>query len=185
VPPGTEGLGLELTRRFYPHKCRGEGQYIALLQKTDGEETKICYRDAALPLSRDEAAAVNTFFEENFAHKPEGKAIKHGNNIVFIAHGYPLMPHSVFSAGVLIGEVQMGRLIPAHHLFSAYGKLFKRKIELSYEDAIRYIAGEELRLNTDICGWCAVTYLGATIGGAKVSQGAVKNHYPKGLRKRL
>lgn len=185
VPPGTEGLGLELTRRFYPHKCRGEGQYIALLQKTGGEDSAICYRDASQPLSREEAAAVKAFFAENFASEPSGKAVKHGNNIVFIAHGYPLMPHSVFSAGVLIGEVQKGRLIPAHQLFSAYGNLFKRKIELSYEDAVKYIAGEELKLGTDVCGWCALTYLGAVIGGGKASAGAVKNHYPKGLRKRL
>ena len=90
-------------------------------------------------------------------------------------------------SGVLAGEVQKGRLIPSHQLFSAYGDLFVRKIELSEHPEIleKYLLGEEIDCPSDSTdGYCAITYKGACIGGGKVVGGRIKNHYPKGLRNR-
>ena len=90
-------------------------------------------------------------------------------------------------SGVLIGEVQKGRLIPSHQLFSAYAELFTRKVELSGESERmeRYLSGEEIEAPPDISdGWCVITYRGAAVGGGKIVSGRIKNHYPKGLRNR-
>lgn len=178
---------LKLTRRFYPHKSRGEGQFLALMKKT-GEVFKkqtILYKEASREPSREETQAIKAFFLENLEKAPAGNIRKHGENLVLISHGHPLLPKSVFSAGVLLGEVKKGILHPSHQFFSCYGKLFKRKLNLKASDErlLKYLSGEEIEAH-EIAGkgYVAVLYEGASLGGGKLSDGRLKNHYPKGLR---
>lgn len=177
---------LTLCRRFYPHVSKGEGQFIALLQKSgpDVKMQSIVYKDAAKSLSRDEARAVESFFSEALTQRPRGRLVKHGENIVLIEHACPLLPKSVFMYGTLVGEVQKGNFKPAHHFFSVFGGLFKLKEELSMDEGrlCAYLRGEEIKATSEGRGWCAVTYRGVTLGGGKASSGVIKNHYPKGLR---
>ena len=181
--PGARSDSLHLCRRFYPHKAEGEGQFLALLRKKSGHGVRLNFSDSTKPLPKDALRTVEDFLRENLTKIPEGRICKHGENIVIISHGYPIPPRSVFSAGVLIGEIRGKNLFPSHQFFSAYGDLFKRKRALGYEEAIRYMRGEELDAAelTD-SGWCALTYNGSAIGGGKASGGRIKNHYPKGLR---
>ena len=182
--PECNAEGIELCRRFYPHRSRGEGQFIALMKKNTSDTPSYSFKDKPLAPSKDEEAAVRSFFRENLTAWPDAKLIKYGNNLVLIAHGCPLPTHSVFSAGVLVGEVRGKLLFPSHQLFTAYGELFKNRAELSEEDAKRYIAGEETDAPEGCSGYLAVTYRGATLGGGKASGGKIKNHFPKGLRVR-
>lgn len=178
---------LNLTRRFYPHVSEGEGQFIALLRRSENANISqtILYKDATKPLTKEENAAVKRFFDENLTEEPSGRIVKVGENVVILLHGYPIPPRSVFSAGVLLGAVEKGLLFPSHQFFSAYGKLFLRQENLSRCDVRtqKYLRGEEIEAR-DITGggWCAVTYEGVTLGGGKASLGRIKNHYPKGLR---
>ena len=133
--------------------------------------------------TKEEIKAIEDFFKQNLSEAPSGAIAKYGENLVLISHDVPIPPSKVFSAGVLIGEIRGKLLYPSHQFFSAYGSLFKRKVELSYDDAGKYLAGEELADNTGLdSGYCAVNYNGSTIGGGKISDGRIKNHYPKGLR---
>ena len=184
---GAKHENLNLTRRFYPHKSRGEGQFLALLRKGEGEDKKqtILYKDASREPSREESAAALSFFRENLTKSPDGLIRKHGENLVLISHGHPLLPKSVFSAGVLLGEVRKGILHPSHQLFSAYGALFKRKLILKKDDTrlLKYLAGEEIEApEISGKGYTAVFYEASALGGGKLSDGKLKNHYPKGLR---
>ena len=183
---GAQSSELHLCRRFYPHVSRGEGQFIALMQRGEVSAKKqtIVYKDAAKPLSKDEKAAIDEFISKNLTGKPDARIIKHGENIVIIQHGCPLLPKSVFMYGTLMGEVQKGVFKPAHHFFSVYGRDFKNKIELDASDPRleRYLSGEEIDVDSSVSGWCAVTYRGVPLGGGKASGGRLKNHYPKGLR---
>ncbi|MBQ7333232.1 MAG: methyltransferase domain-containing protein [Clostridia bacterium] len=179
---------LHLARRFYPHKSRGEGQFTALMQKTGEDNEKkqtILYKDASREPSREESLAVSAFFRENLEKEPLGCVRKYGENLVLISHGHPLLPKSVFSAGVLIGEVKKNVLHPAHQFFSCYGSLFKRKLSLKTGDArlTKYLFGEEIDApEISGKGYVAVLYENVTLGGGKLSDGKLKNHYPKGLR---
>ena len=174
-------------RRFYPHKCSGEGQFIALLQKRDtGDVPTVLYKDSTKPLTKEELATVNAFFRESLNEVPAGRLAKHGENIVLISHEYPIPQHSVFMSGVLVGEIRGKILHPSHQFFTTYGKLFRLGEELCAEDDGRidkYLLGEEIdaKLITG-SGYCSLMWHGVSVGGGKLSSGRIKNHYPKGLR---
>ena len=183
---GAKNSDLALCRRFYPHVSRGEGQFIALMQRSEmaPKTQSILYKDASKPISKDEKKVIDAFFAEALIENPDARIVKHGENTVLISHGYPLLPKSVFMYGTLLGEVQKGNFKPSHHFFSVYGDLFKQKIELSdkHEALAAYLRGEEIAVDPALRGWCVVTYNGAPLGGGKASGGTLKNHYPKGLR---
>lgn len=175
-------------RRFYPHISKGEGQFLAILYKNHSVlPINIC-KDASKSLTKAENDVVKDFFKTTFTSIPEGRIVKHGENVVLLPSSIPAIPQSsVFMAGVLIGEIQKGRLLPAHQLFSAYGDFFKIKVELSERegDLSAYLSGEEISAPSDADnGWCVITYKGSSLGGGKISGGRIKNHYPKGLRNR-
>ena len=176
---------LELCRRFYPHVSRGEGQFIALMERVGDTEPRFNYRDSALKPRGEELAAVENFFKNELTEVPRGRIIKYGNNLVLAAHGCPILPRGVFSAGVLIGELHGRVLVPSHQFFSAYGRLFKRQAHVDADTAKRYIAGLEIPASFEGSGFCSVIYRGAPLGGGKASGGIIKNHYPKGLRRAL
>ena len=182
---GCSTLNIEYTRRFYPHKREGEGQFIALLKRKSTEEKQtILYKDNTKPLSKQEMEAISSFFKSNFKSTPKGRPVKVGENPVLISHGCPVPPRSVFMSGVLLGEIRSGMLHPSHQLFSCYGDEFKLSEELDDGDTRleAYLRGEEIPSKNTEKGYIAIKYKGATLGGGKLSGGRIKNHYPKGLR---
>ncbi len=187
TPKGYEGHPFHLARRFYPHISKGEGQFVALMKKDENDtvSSSILYKEVVKSPSKEEMAIINKFFDEAFISRPEGRLIKQGEYVTLIPHSLPLPPHSVFMAGVTVGEVRKGFLFPHHQLFSAYGRLFKRRLELSVGDEriSKYLRGEEISApEISGSGYSAVLYEGAPLGGGKLSSGVLKNHYPKGLR---
>ncbi len=184
---GTE-CKLEFARRFYPHVAKGEGQYIALMQKNDSKSQNlktILYKSVDKSPSKAEAAVVEKFFKDNLITRPTGRLIKHGEYVVLVLHDCPIPPRSVFMAGVTVGEVKNGLLFPHHQFFTAYGDLFAKREDMKRGDTRidAYLHGEEIEAKgIDGSGWCCVSYEGAALGGGKLSGGRIKNHYPKGLR---
>ena len=175
--------GIEHTRRFYPHRSPGEGQYLALLKKRDdGKAGRICYKEKTTLPSKDEQRIVGDFFRENLIKAPEGRLIKNGDTIVLIQHGCPIPQRGVFMSGIAVGEIRGKLLVPHHQLFSALGDHFKVKIDLSESLAEKYLLGEEIGTDSTHRGYCVLTYRSVAIGGGKISDFRIKNHYPKGLR---
>ncbi len=184
---GAKACDLDKCRRFYPHISSGEGQFIALMQKSKNvtDKTTIIYKSAEKPLKCDEAAVIEQFINNNFSSRPAGRIVKVGENIVLASHDCPIPEHSVFMGGVLFGEIIKGTLHPSHQLFSAYGALMRRREELNADDerVYAYLRGEEIDAKSfEDNGYCAIMYCGAALGGGKASGGKIKNHYPKGLR---
>lgn len=177
---------LKLTRRCYPHKMAGEGQFIALFMKDEGDEhgDRILFRENVKSPSREDERVVMEFFNNHMKKIPEGRLITSGGRIILVPHNCPIPPHKVFMAGVLIGEVKRGILHPEHQFFSVYGKDFKNTISLDTDDKRlgEYLSGLEIECESNLTGYVAILYRGATLGGGKASGGRIKNHYPKGLR---
>ena len=65
----------------------------------------------------------------------------------------------------------------------AFGKYFRRKIELSADSSEikKFLHGEEIETDCEN-GWAVITVNGCPVGGVKIVNGKTKNHYPKGLR---
>ena len=179
---------IEYARRFYPHVSDGEGQFVALMRRSEDiqDKTTIHYKDEAKPLSKQESAIINAFIKESLKKAPDGRIVKVGEHIAVIAHDCPIPRMSTFMSGVLMGEIKGSTFFPSHNFFSAYGELFRHREELTRDDARteRYLAGEEIAASDGVRGWCAVYFEGAPLGGGKASSGRIKNHYPKGLRTR-
>lgn len=177
---------IHLTRRFYPHIAKGEGQFIALLRKTGDSETecKINHKNY-ISLTKDEQKTVYDFLKSTIENPDEiiGDIYKYGDNIIYTKFSHLIPKSHVFSGGVKIGEISKSRLIPHHSFFKCFGDRFLNKVELSPIDERinKYLHGEGFDFESEN-GFCTVCVNNLILGGGKCVDGTVKNHYPKGLR---
>ena len=177
-------IGFPECRRFYPFLSPGEGQFMALFQKKDGQgrNDAPAFRDARSWIGRQEMDAAVSFLENTFEQYGDLPLCKIGDRLAALDE--PVPNCNIYAAGVMVGEVQKGRLVPHHALFKAYGHRALRKWALDPDDPLLgdYLSGRELPCTLED-GWGAVTTLNLPVGGVKVVGGVAKNHYPKGLRK--
>ncbi len=179
--PEAADIPLYFCRRFYPHISRGEGQFIALMQRKTEDLQRTLYKDASFEPSKEEARVANDFIKKVF-EIPKGMRIRRvGDTLCVLKEDQAVPPRAVFSSGVCLGRVEKGRLVPHHQLFSAFGECFFRKAHLTEQEAALYLHGDEIAAECEE-GFAAVFYGPLSLGGGKVSVGRLKNHYPKGLR---
>ena len=107
---------------------------------------------------------------------------KYKDSIVYFEPDFIVPKGVAFSCGVTVGTVQKNYIQPHHQFFMAMGESFKRKINLTAEEAETYLKGNTIPCECEN-GWAVVTVDGCTLGGAKAVNATAKNHYPKGLRK--
>lgn len=177
---GCKCENLHYTRRCYPHKTKGEGQFVAVLHNTNE-----CYGNTPrIEIKKEKIdKTVINFLNDTLAHYEVDNVMMYNGNPVYFTPDLTIRKGSAFACGVTIGEIRKNYIQPHHQFFMAMGKEFKRKINLTADsDEIKkYLHGEEF--NTDCPnGWAVVMVDGCTVGGVKVSNGKAKNHYPKGLR---
>ena len=182
------GRDLSLCRRFYPHLSPGEGQFLALLVRRTDAEAAPKKPHPLHALDKNDAAAVQKFLQDTLLTPPAGDLVLL-RDTVYLAPHFPIPTRGVFAPGVAVGEFVKGRVVPHHHFFSAYGKLFCRKLDLCATDPRvgKYLRGEEIdcpELSRFSNGYACVFFEGAPLGGGKAVDGKLKNHYPKGLRNR-
>lgn len=170
---------ISFARRFYPHKAKGEGQFMALLHHKGENSINI-----TLPKKADKQNKIVTDFLDNVLseYNPDYVTEYNGNPVYFTPN-FHIEKGSAFACGVKIGEIKKNYILPHHQFFMALGANFKRKIELSFDSdkLFKYLHGEEIDAECEN-GWACVTVNGCAVGGAKVVNGVAKNHYPKGLR---
>lgn len=176
---GCQCENIHYARRFYPHKAKGEGQFMALLHNTDEAVTykKVPHKTEKVDKT------VTDFLDEVLTDYDKEKVIMYNGNPVYFTPDFEIKKGTAFSCGVTIGEICKNYIKPHHQFFMAMGDKFKRKIELSpdSQEMKKYLHGEEF--DTDCQnGWAVVMTQGCSVGGVKVVSGRAKNHYPKGLR---
>lgn len=177
---GCRAENIRFTRRFYPHKGRGEGQFMAVLRHTGEPYGK---KKPAPSIPKEKDKAVFAFLDDTLTRYDREQVLSYNGRPVYFNKDFPVPPAAAFALGVSIGEVRKNYVLPHHQFFMAMGKDFRRKIDLSpdSDELRRYLHGEEIPAETDN-GWAVVTVCGCAVGGAKVVDGRAKNHYPKGLR---
>lgn len=179
--PDAADIPLHYCRRFYPHVSKGEGQFVALMQRKTNDLPTIIYKDASFSLKKEELKITQDFIQRHLEISEKFVLRRVGNHICALKEETKIPPYAVFLSGVCVGEIQKGRLVAHHHLFSAFGERFFQTVVLSEADTMRYLRGEELACEGE-AGYVCVLYHGIALGGAKIAGGRLKNHYPKGLR---
>lgn len=177
---GCKCENIELARRFYPHKSKGEGQFMAVL-KNKLEPAAAKNKFSAKQAQAD--SSVFNFLDDVLENYDKSRIIMNKSTPVYFTNDFEVPNGIAFSCGVTIGEIKKNYILPHHQLFMAMGNDFKRKINLTADslEIAKYLHGEEF--DTDCQnGWAVVTVNGCSVGGVKVTNGKAKNHYPKGLR---
>jgi len=171
------------TFRLWPHKLEGEGHYVAVLQKY-GERNP---REGLWKLPSADPAVLKlyeVFVQQNLQGTLDGIPILFGEQLYLLPHAIPLKGLKVLRLGLHLGTIKKNRFEPAHALALALrAEEAQRCCNLSIEQAEAYLRGETLNINGEK-GWILVLVNGYSLGWGKQSSGILKNHYPKGLRKR-
>ncbi|MBP3939061.1 MAG: RNA methyltransferase [Clostridia bacterium] len=179
---GCKTENISFCRRFYPHISKGEGQFIALLKKTDTSCISIKRENALEKIPKADEKIVFDFLDSTLIDYDKKCVRKYKENIVYFEPDFIVPKGVAFSCGVTIGSVQKNYIQPHHQFFMAMGKQFRRQIELTCDEAESYLRGNTIPCECEN-GWATVLVNGCTLGGVKVVNSTAKNHYPKGLRK--
>ncbi len=194
ISSNLDGENKSKARKFLPHHADGEGQFVAVFQNNGESQKSSLYSKkhgkCIVQIGQSENKLVQTFsneaLKENFSWRDLYIA---GDNIYLTPKSFDgdirtaLESLRFLLVGVKIGSIEKNRFEPNHNLFMACQHYFNNQIELSDEELKKYLHGEELvRLDLKIKGYAVVTRNGFAIGGVKISNGRLKNLYPRGLR---
>lgn len=171
-------------RRLYPHEVRGEGQFAAVFEKTEGERRS----PKPFAVARNGAAekAVYEFYREMYGREPQGKIeTLWDGRIYLLPRELPALGVTTLRTGLEVGSFDGKIFKPAHALAIAERGVRKR-VDFSFSahavEIEKYLRGEALCTEAEN-GWYAVCADGFPLGWAKAVNGVLKNHYPKYLRR--
>lgn len=174
-------------RKLFPHIARGEGQFMCVMQKCDNGQNPKYGKCRFEKLGSSQKIIVDKFLKEVGLDTTLDLKVK--DDIVYIMPPKCIDTSALYllSYGVTLGKIEKGRLIPSHNFFTAYGDELKNKVnfDINDENVTKYLQGEEITYNTDIKGYASFQVNGHTLGAVKISDNSLKNHYPKGLRKKI
>jgi 16S rRNA C967 or C1407 C5-methylase (RsmB/RsmF family)/NOL1/NOP2/fmu family ribosome biogenesis protein len=170
--------------RMLPHNTPGEGFFCTLLKKPEGFTEKIRFKPnmKIVSLNAKERATVNAFIREDVA------LVKNEKGLVFLdtlQHTFKdlwraLLPNA--NAGTLVGEFMKDKFIPSQGIANtAVESNDVRKLELSYDDVIRYLKKEVIQVEAE-AGFVLVTFEQQNIGWGKVVGTRLNNNYPNEWR---
>ena len=181
----------EIETRFDTTQCRrilpqhgGEGHFIALLRRKD-TQPRIAASEYNYPAKDSNRPAAEQLYRECFTDAPNGTFITFGDQVRLLPSDLPdCNGLGVLSAGVAVAAVCKNRLEPAHSIFVASRcENCRRTISLPPTDTrlTAFLHGEEISCDGEN-GWTTVCVYDIPVGFGKVSNGKLKNRYPKGLR---
>lgn len=170
--------------RIWPHKIKGEGHFVALLQK--GEETakkKVKTKYPAVKLSEECQEFLKEVNVKSFKKNHE----LYGEKLHSLPEGLPeLKGLRLLRSGMYLGDLKNKRFEPSQPLAVALKKEdFDRCIDLPLgdENVIRYLKGETLDLpDQKGKGYHLICVDGHPLGWGKLAKGTVKNKYQAGWR---
>ena len=173
--------------QLYPHKVKGEGLFIGVLQKDPSVEPfKPKYRKQT-----NEFIAVDDRLKHHVNKHDELKIRKNTLQQSFIP-----VEAEANAAEVLIrfpkaevvaeaGQFKGKDFIPSHFLAMSDFHSAAEKIELPLDQSLDYLERNTKTLPTDkSAGWYVVSFKGTKLGWAKNTAQGWKNHYPLNWRLR-
>lgn len=189
---------LKNTLRIFPHHANGEGHFAALLHKLKSAPTvsikeskndkKKQKEKGGRPQTTPESAykLFLQFIKDVTDEKIDGVPCLFGEQLYLCPNDLPSPREGLKTLrhGLHLGTVVNGnRFEPSHALAMALDpSKAKRTFYIDLDTAISYLRGEVIPCGNEK-GWHVVTHDSFPLGWGKASDGMMKNHYPKGLRK--
>lgn len=182
---------LRKTVRIFPHKMKGEGHYLALLQKgegipkrNDGTNEKRKNSPSRIP------EAAKPFFEDIAWELEAGRLELRGERLFYMPDGLSDVRGIRFlRTGLLLGELKKNRFEPSQALAMCLKREeYAHSINFSADDprVLRYLKGETLDIGdlgeSGGRSWQLVCVDGFPLGWGKSSGGVLKNKYLPGWR---
>lgn len=180
---GFEKSMLEGCVKLFPHKIKGEGHFLALLQK-QGKCTNAIFEIEKEQI--DKRMALFWEFEKQVL-KPNWQKTKgiykiYGDDLCYLPENVPVLKElRVLRSGLQLGTFKKDRFEPSH----AFALALKKEdvndyvdFRSQHDDVIRYLKGETITVPETRNGWCIVCVDGYTLGWAKIQKGRLKNKYP-------
>lgn len=177
--------GLREAKRLWPHRLKGEGHFVALLYKKDGEA--VMPQEFTFPSLSERQLKPYLDFEKELLNIELDR-----NRMFFSGDRLYLLPYKVpdlkslraLRTGWYLGEIKRDRFEPSQAFASGLKKNEVRNwIDFSVEDqnVIRYLKGESLNVEAKE-GYQLVCVDGFPLGWAKKSGNILKNKYSPGWR---
>lgn len=172
--------------RFWPDKVKGEGFFLACLQKQTPEE------EVAVKTKRKVEAPSKTqlpFIQQWLNTSDEIQFILYEQTVyawqgMLQTQGSFLLDKlKVIYSGTKLGELMRDKLIPDHALAmnpALHGKI--NSTELDYNNAIAFLQRKDLSEIPSSKGWQLATYKSHPLGWMNVLPNRINNYYPKELR---
>ena len=180
----SSGIGMEECVRLFPHKIKGEGHFVALLQKEGNASKKVVKKEnSSLPGAFKEFLKICSF---DFS---KGCFSIKNDKIIWSPQQLPEQRRwRLLRSGLICGEIKKNHFEPSQAFALALKKSqFKNTVDLSVDDprVIKYLKGETIDIkdrDTTSKGWILVCVDGFPLGFGKIDKGIIKNKYSKGWR---
>ncbi len=189
----------EKARKFLPFTGKGEGQFVAVFKNFDSEferESKLYsvkHTKTIFEIGRSEKQIFATWAKQNLKPESADKILK--SNLLKVGNVLYLSPSGLGakeitaldelkfeSLGTKLGHFEKGRFEPDHAIFMALYNEFLLAVNISEEEANKFMHGEQLACDLKQKGYVAITFNNYPLGGAKLADGKLKNLLPKALR---
>jgi len=177
--------------RFYPHKVRGEGFFIAVLRKkqqtNEYKKSKKDSKKEAKQKKYDEKLPFLLKSQKNYVFLYENSKIKacsvnKKDDFTFLNNTL-----KVLHSGICLGEIKGKDFIP--DISVALSKTLDlnsvEKVEVDYETAISYLKRENIFLENAKKGYLLLTYKNQPLGWIKNLGNRCNNLYPQEWRIRM
>lgn len=166
--------------RFYPHRLKGEGFFLAAFQKQEAVRLSKQKPQQISPLSKNEMQQLqaNLSLKEGLSYFQQSGAIRAIPAPWLSEIGVLASQLYIKKAGVEIGSLKGKDLVPAHEL-ALSGLLMPSfpVLTIDLEQALLYLKHKELVIKGQI-GWNLLQYCGLSLGWVKVLPNRINNYYP-------
>jgi NOL1/NOP2/fmu family ribosome biogenesis protein len=168
--------------RFYPNRTKGEGYYLSILRKSgEPEEFEERLKMKPLPIPESLKALLDEpedyqLFDTHLGQVLFPKSSTEGLSSI-------LKHLHVLKAGVLAGELKGKSFVPDHEL--AMSLVLHSDVpflDLSKEEALRFLKKEALPNRFGSQGWHLMQYEGLSLGWGNVLPNRINNGLPKSWR---
>jgi 16S rRNA C967 or C1407 C5-methylase (RsmB/RsmF family)/NOL1/NOP2/fmu family ribosome biogenesis protein len=174
--------------RFYPHRLKGEGLFMAVLRKKEGKSEKRLFAKKTLRRAENEKRKE---LDNYISELARFEWLLYKNS----CHFFPKSKLSELNTLMQMLRVKSWgceafiikrQLIPQHALaMSVYlNEHAYEKINLTHDEALRYLAKENLHTAISGAGWKIICFNNIPLGFVKISGSRVNNYYPNAWRLR-